>query len=268
MAPPMLSGSSRVAAAAALIALMSLAGPVSAGPLLPRIAIIIDDLGYELAAGRRAIDLPGPVAFAVLPETPRGKVLAERARRLNKEVLLHLPLQAMSYDGPAEPGAIMLDMSRRQLAKAFASSIDSVPYAIGVNNHRGSLLTRHPGHMSWLMQEIRARGGLFFVDSYTTHESVALDLARENGLPATRRDVFLDARRDPVSIGEEFDRLKKLAHERGVALAIGHPYPETLGFLEQALPMLADDGFELIRLSHFIRLESGGPAESRRTTGL
>ena len=45
----------------------------------PRIAIIIDDLGWQLAPGQRVIDLPGPVACAVLPETPLGAKVAELA---------------------------------------------------------------------------------------------------------------------------------------------------------------------------------------------
>ena len=222
----------------------------------PRIAIIIDDLGYQLGAGMRAIDLPGPVAYAVLPATPRAAALAEQAHQRGKEVLLHLPLQSESHSGPAEPGAIMLNMGREQLASAFSSSLASVPYASGVNSHRGSLLTRQPDHMSWLMQEIHDHGDLFFVDSFTTHRSIALDLARESGIPAVKRDVFLDTRRDSAAIAEKFTELKQLAVVRGLALGIGHPYPETLTFLEQALPVLAAEGIELIGISRLVALES------------
>ena len=81
--------------------------------------------------------------------------------------------------------------------ETFAAGLASVPYAIGVSNHRGSLLTRHPGHMAWLMEEIAAREGMFFVDSYTTHESVAIQMAAESGIAATRRNVFLDNDRYP-----------------------------------------------------------------------
>ncbi|MEE8526932.1 MAG: divergent polysaccharide deacetylase family protein, partial [Gammaproteobacteria bacterium] len=138
-----------------------------AAPAVARIAIIIDDLGYQLEAGQRSIDLPGPVACAILPDTPRATALAEAAFANGKEVLLHLPLEATSDDLPAEPGAILLDMDRGQLASAFSANLESVPHAIGVNSHRGSLLTRHPGHMGWLMEEIRTHGNLVFVDSYT-----------------------------------------------------------------------------------------------------
>jgi polysaccharide deacetylase 2 family uncharacterized protein YibQ len=224
----------------------------STATLPPRVAIIIDDLGYHFAAGRRAIDLPGPLAYAILPATPRGEALARLAYERGKEVLLHLPLQAVARDGWAEPGGIVLDMSRTAFGDAFSKALDSVPNAVGVSSHRGSLLTRHPGHMGWLMDEISSREGLFFIDSYTTHHSVALRIARESGVPAVKRDVFLDHDPSEPTIRRELERLKALARERGSAVAIGHPYPETLRVLEEALPALAEEGIELVPLSRLV----------------
>lgn len=219
----------------------------------PRVAIIIDDLGYSLTEGMRAISLPGPVAYAVLPGTPRAATLAEYAHEQGKEVLLHLPLQANNDDGKEEPESIALDMSQAQLDSIFDVALASVPHAIGVNSHRGSLLTRHPGHMQWLMEAISAHGQLFFIDSFTTHRSVALQLARENGIDATRRDVFLDPDNDPATVAREFERMKRLARQRGAAVAIGHPYPATLELLEKELPTLEEEGFELVRISELVR---------------
>jgi polysaccharide deacetylase 2 family uncharacterized protein YibQ len=228
--------------------------PVLAAPA--RIAIIIDDLGYEYVAGQRAINLPGPVACAVLPATPRARDLASAAHSAGKEVLLHLPLQSESDMGHADPGTIVLDTTREEFAASFARSLASVPNVIGVNSHKGSLLTRHPGHMSWLMEEIRAHGNLLFVDSYTTHRSVALSMARESGIPSVRRDVFLDTDRDPASVEREFERLKRLARLRGFAMGIGHPYTETLELLERELPGLAAEGIELVGIGDYIALKN------------
>lgn len=248
----------RVTLAAIAVLIGVLALPALADDLLmtSRIAIIIDDLGYGLAAGERALQLPGPVAYAVLPVTPRGKVLAEKAHASGKEVLLHLPLQSATPTETEEPGGLLLDMTRGQFASTFAEDLESVPHAIGINSHRGSLLTRHPGHMTWLMEEILDRGGLFFVDSYTTHESVALKLAHEAGVPAVKRDVFLDPDHAPGTLQREFARLKKRARQHGFAIGIGHPYPETLTMLEAELPKLADEGFELISISRYIEMQS------------
>ena len=219
----------------------------------PRVAIIIDDLGYQLEVGRRAIALPGPVAFAVLPGTPRAATLADWAHAQGKEVLLHLPLQANSEDKDNEPIGIDLDMSRQVVVATFAEALQAVPHVIGVNGHRGSLLTRHPGHMLWLMEEIRARNNMFFVDSYTTAESVAMQIATEAGVQAVRRDVFLDPDRSPATVARQFERMKRLAKKRGFVVAIGHPYESTLALLEKELPKLSEQGIQLVTISELVR---------------
>lgn len=231
------------------VVLLCLAVTNSHADAAPRIAIIIDDLGYQLAAGHRAISLPGPVVCAILPGTPSAVLLARTAYEQGKEVLLHLPLQAASHHA-TEPGGITLDMSRTRFTETFVNALDSVPFAIGVNSHRGSMLTRHPGHMRWLMEDILAADDLFFVDSYTTHQSVALQIASEEGVPAIKRDVFLDT--DPDRLANEFERLKGLAREHGLAVGIGHPYPATLAFLEHEIPRLVEEGIQLVPLRELI----------------
>ena len=234
-----------------VVLLTLLSVPLAAGQL-PRIAIIIDDLGYQIDAGRRAIALPGPVACAILPGSPRGRQLANAAHDTGKEVLLHLPMQAVDNDGRVEDMRITLDMSRSMFAATFEEAYTSVPHVVGINNHRGSLLTQHPGHMQWLMEEMLERDGLFFVDSYTTHESIALQIASEIGVNAKKRDVFLDPDNSPETLLREFERLKSLAKKRGSAIAIGHPYEATLAMLEKELPQLAEQGFDLVPVSELV----------------
>lgn len=226
-----------------------LSASLAAAEASARIAIIIDDLGYQFAAGQRAISLPGAVSYAILPSTPNGPALARAAHAQGKEVLLHLPLEAVDHEGEGEPGGITLDMSRDAFHTAFNAALASVPYAIGVSSHRGSLLTRHPGHMRWLMQEISAHGGLFFVDSFTTPDSVALQIAAESGVSATRRHVFLDHDRSLPAMTREFEKLERMAERQGIAIAIGHPYPETLDFLEAKLAELHHSRVRLIPIS-------------------
>lgn len=241
-------------------ALLLIVAPIAAADPTPRIVIIIDDLGYQVDAGLRAIELPGPVSYAVLPATPNSRVLALLAHQRGKEVLLHLPFESQDRENRDEPGAITLDMSRAAFHEAFASALASVPHAIGVSNHRGSLLTRHPGHMSWLMEEIAAHDGMFFVDSFTTHQSVAMQIAAEQGIAAARRHVFLDNDRSATALENAFAELTERARRDGLAVAIGHPYPETLAFLETRLTELDAERVELVPVSavvNFVEPDSG-----------
>jgi polysaccharide deacetylase 2 family uncharacterized protein YibQ len=240
----------------ALAALALCAGIAGAEPVVggARVALIIDDLGYLARDGDRVIALEGPVACAILPQTPHALRVAQRAHAAGKEVMLHLPLQPVEEFATTSAGTIQIDTTQSQLRRILAIYFASVPHVVGVNNHQGSLLTQHPGHMNWLMGELQSRGGLFFVDSFTSESSVALHFAREQGVPSIRRDVFLDTTPEPAAIEAEFRRLKRLARQLGIAVGIGHPYPATLAFLEQAIPSLRAEGIELVSVAEAIAL--------------
>jgi polysaccharide deacetylase 2 family uncharacterized protein YibQ len=222
---------------------------------LPKVAIIIDDLGYRSAEGQRAVRLPGPVAVAILPHTPHAAVLAREADARGKEVVVHVPMEALTSAELLGPGALELDQTRAELATALADDLAAVPHALAVSNHMGSSLTREAVPMRWIMEELKAREPLFFVDSYTTAESVALQAAREAGVRALRRDVFLDGDRTPEGLEREWLRLLSRARERGFALAIAHPHGATLDFLERALPTLTEQDVRLVTLAELLGVE-------------
>ena len=220
----------------------------------PKIAVIIDDVGNQLRPGMRAVELPGPIALAVLPHTPYATRLAVAASGKDKEVLVHMPMQAAQASDDPGPGTLHLALTRTQFDQTLAAALLSVPGAIGINNHMGSLLTRDTTAMHWLMQAVKSDGRFFFVDSYTTHLSVGLMIAREHEVPALKRDVFLDVVPTIAAIGLAWNALVAQANEAGYAVAIAHPYPETLEFLERELIDFA--GAELVPLSNLLGYQS------------
>lgn len=231
--------------------LLSAALAANAAPV--RIAIIIDDLGNNLDLGVEAIALPGEVTYSVLPGLRFSERLAHLAHLASKEVMLHLPMQTVD-SRPMGPGGLDLAMSRDEFDKVVRAGLQSVPYAVGVNNHMGSLLTRHPGAMRWLMEDLSCFNRLYFVDSRTDVRTVARRYAREAGLANAQRDVFLDNKADRGYVSGQFRRLIELARERGSAIAIGHPYPETIAVLSEQLPRLAAEGIELVPASELVEI--------------
>jgi polysaccharide deacetylase 2 family uncharacterized protein YibQ len=228
----------------------------------PAIALIIDDMGNQQAQGMRVIDLPGPVACAFLPYGAFTSTLARRAHRQSKEVMLHLPMQAVVHaHGEQQEGLLTLDMTRQQFQSEFNRAIGAVPHVSGLNNHMGSLLTRHPGSMAWLMQAIDSRGDLFFVDSRTTRATVAEQLATEYGIPNIARKVFLDNEGETTAIRAQFRRLLAEARREGTALGIGHPRPATLEVLAEELAHLEQQGIQLLPVARLIELQA-----NRRST--
>ena len=229
-----------------------------ARPPGPVVAVMIDDLGNNLDEGRRVVALPGPIACAILPHTVYATEIADLAHAAGKEVLLHLPMEAIS-DLPLGPGAITLDMNEIQIKHTVRDDIASIPHLVGVNNHEGSLITQHPGDLAWIMQALHAAGPYFYIDSYTTVESVAYEIAREQGVAAARRDVFLDDENTEVSVKQQWKRLLQIARTHGFALAIGHPKSATLTMLEEELPKLAASGVTLVPVSSIVALQEAHP---------
>ena len=145
----------------------------------PSISIIIDDLGYKQKEDILALSLPGPIAYAILPHAPYTKKIAEIASRNGNEILLHQPMQALENNELLGPGALTLNMTHKEFVKTLETNISVISNIIGINNHMGSLLTRHPGHMQWLMNVLK-KNEYIYVDSLTSTNSVAGEIAKKN----------------------------------------------------------------------------------------
>ncbi len=218
-----------------------------------RIVIIIDDLGHSLRRGREAVALPGNLTYAVIPFTTHGAQLAREAHGAGKEVMLHAPMSTLDETAPGK-GALTPQLSRKEFTAALAAGLDDIPHVQGVNNHMGSDLTRRRQQMAWLMRDLRWQD-LYFVDSRTNRETVAATVAAEFNVPHLSRHVFLDNVRTAEAIGERFAALLQKAEEEGLAVAIGHPYPETIAFLRESLPLLQEQGIELLSVSEALARE-------------
>jgi polysaccharide deacetylase 2 family uncharacterized protein YibQ len=238
-----------------LLLVATFSQPVFAGDIQqPVIAIIIDDMGTRRSVGKQFIELPGPVAYSFLPHAHYTQSLSNRAHSRDKEILLHLPMESVDHQ-PLDKGGMLLTMTELQFSEVFRQNLALVPNAQGVNNHMGSLLTRHPGHMEWLMKEIQREGNLYFVDSRTTKATVAHKVAQEWGIPSSKRNVFLDNVSNPQAVRQQFKALLKAAKRYGTALAIGHPYLSTLKVLQEQLPILEQQGVKLVSVSELIQLQ-------------
>ncbi|KZY99923.1 hypothetical protein A3746_00365 [Oleibacter sp. HI0075] len=221
----------------------------------PTLIIIIDDVGNNGPLGDRAVALPGPVTLAFLPHTPHAKRLANIAAENNKGIMLHAPM-ANATGAALGPGALTQDMTPAELQETLSESLDSIPHVQGVNNHMGSVLTADQTAMSSIMKVVQQRG-LYFIDSLTNPLSLAESEAQQAGIPTDRRDVFLDNDRSLDGLFQQFQLAMDIAERKGSAILIGHPYPETLDFLEVVLPeLIASDEVIITRADQHLQEEA------------
>lgn len=209
-----------------------------------RVAIIIDDIGYGEANSKAAIELHPKLTLAVIPHSPHGPKLAHYAQQLKREVLIHLPMAAKGTDS-LDPGGVTPEQSHEVISAIVSDAFTRIPNAVGLNNHMGSRATEDTHTMEAVMATL-AQQGAFFVDSRTSGASVGEQAARHLGVPSARRHVFLDNEQNYQSINRQFTR------RHGSAVAIGHPYPTTLAYLKQVLPLLEKAEIEVVPVSQLI----------------
>lgn len=218
----------------------------------PQVAIIMDDLGRNLQQAREVINLGVPVTLAILPGEHFSTDVALIAARSGYEVIVHVPMEPHSYPA-TNPGsdALLLGQSQKEIVRRVSSFFEKVPYAVGANNHMGSRFTEfEPGMLA--VMEVMHEKGMFFIDSRTTGRSMVEDIARRTGVPRATRDIFLDNVADVDAIRRQIGDLIRLAEQRGKAIGICHPYPETIEALKQEAKRLRNGKVQLVFASKLV----------------
>jgi len=223
-----------------------------------QIAVIIDDIGYDLRLVEDLMRIEAPIAFAILPHTPHAREAARRLHAAGKEILLHLPMEPRSYpaDNPGK-GALFVDMDEGEIRRQIETDLTAVPYVSGVNNHMGSRFMEDEAGLAVMMEEL-AKKGLFFVDSLTTPDSRARSAAARAGVRYASRAVFIDHTPDhAAALANLLQPPPRGWAQEKPLLMIGHPRPETMRALREAQPLWQKEGVRMIPLSAYFAVQGG-----------
>lgn len=202
---------------------------------LPKLALIIDDLGYaDPDLVKRLCAEPVPFTVAVLPYQEHTVASADLAHEAGKAVILHLPMEGIPGKDPG-PDALKYDLPEDEIRARTRKALGDVPFIEGANNHMGSRMTADATRMHWILKEFRGRK-LYFVDSRTIATTQGWVVAQELHIPTIQRKVFLDDDKSFPEIRKQFERAMAFAKKDGQAVAIGHIYPETVEALETLIP--------------------------------
>ena len=225
----------------------------TAGPAPgPRLAIVVDGLGYDPVRDAEWLDFPERITGSVLPYGPSSKSFAASARARGLGVILHVPMEPEgAVADRTEPFLLRRGMTPEEIADRFARMAADVPQANGASNHMGSAFTSDPGAMASFAQALKGKR-FFFVDSVTSAGTVASMAMEEAGVPATRRDVFLDDDGRPEEMRRQWSAVIALAKERGKAVVLCHARRETRKALLELLPQLRKEGIRPVTVEELL----------------
>ncbi|MDD5218885.1 MAG: divergent polysaccharide deacetylase family protein [Candidatus Omnitrophica bacterium] len=220
-------------------------------PGMPKIAIVIDDIGYTSRYQDLLENLGDQVTYAILPHLEFSQYFDDLSQRTGADVILHMPLEPLGNIIPG-PGLITASMDKDQIRETLELDLQSVPSHVGVNNHMGSRGTQDPKLMKVILSALNKKK-LFFLDSVTSSQTVGPEVAEDVGIPVLRRDVFLDNIDSSDQIRRRLEELVLLAKQNGYAVGIGHYHFKTLDILNKEIPNIKNQGIEIVSLSDMIR---------------
>jgi polysaccharide deacetylase 2 family uncharacterized protein YibQ len=207
----------------------------------PKIGIIIDDLGYDTSLANAFLELDLPLTFSILPFTPNTKLIARKAWNDGRETMLHLPMEPMNYPAinPGD-GVLLVSMDREVIVDTLNRDLSQIPFVAGVNNHMGSRFTKSEEKMVIVLAELK-RKGLYYIDSRTSSDTVAFDVAKKMALRTASRDIFLDNHLSENALKIQMERLLSVARHKDSAIGIGHPHKKTYDLLKNFQTILTDE---------------------------
>ena len=215
------------------------------------IAIVMDDMGLNGQENLAVMELPAPLTLAYLPYGENVQAQVDDAKRRGHEILLHLPMEPSLASADPGPNALLTSYDQIELLQRIDWNLRRFTGYVGVNNHMGSRFTQDAEAMTAVIDVLKSRG-LLYLDSLTSPHSIAYDLARQEGVAAAKRHVFLDHEDDSLFIAGQIAATERIAKRQGFAIAIGHPRPRTLNALAGWLPGLRENGFILVPVSTII----------------
>ena len=221
--------------------------PKAVIPVKGRIAIVIDDWGYNLNNLVIAEGIKEPITCAVLPNLKNSRLVSQRLKNLGFEIILHLPMEPKEKYH-LEKNTITASMNAAEVRNILNKDLASISSAKGISNHMGSCVTEDARASALIMSEAKKRN-LYFLDSYVTSKSVCPLLAERMNIRFAKRNVFLDNRDDPAYIKEQITKLKELAAKNGYAIGIGHDRRNTLLALKETIPKLVKSGYKFVFVS-------------------
>lgn len=202
-------------------------------PTLPKVSIIIDDLGPNKKKAEDVLRINSPITLSILPQEVYSKWIAREGHRLGRDIIAHIPMEA-TMNNKLGKGGLYTRMTDREIAHTLDEDLDSIPFIAGASNHMGSAFTQDERAMRVVISRLKKRR-LFYLDSLTHPDTVGYRLAQEQNLKTIRRDIFLDNNSDPEKIEEQWRKLVEIAKKRGYAIGLAHPKKNTIEFLHQVL---------------------------------
>jgi polysaccharide deacetylase 2 family uncharacterized protein YibQ len=179
----------------------------------PMVALVINDAGKLKRDHWQFIKkLDIPLTYTISVDDKNYQKLASLANKKGREVISHIPMEPLfpSKLPKALKGKkwMAVHSNKQKIEQHVEELIKKTPYVIGFGNQMGSAFTSNKQAMKRLLEILKEKGYIF-LDSMTTKESKALEVARELKAPYLRRQLSFSFKDRNIDIKSVANRILK-----------------------------------------------------------
>ncbi len=232
------------------------ARPFNLADRRPRLAVVITGLGLDADLTRAAIErLPGAVTLGFSPYAHELGDWVGAARRAGHEVVLELPMEPADFPRGEDPGpeTLLTSLAPEKNLERLQWILSRATGYVGLVGVMGERFAATSVNLAPILDAIKARG-LLFIDDRAAAGTVAVTLARQNGMAWAMADQPLEG--DATAIDQALANLESVARRRGVALGLGSLHPVTLDRLGAWIAGLDAKGLALAPCSAIVKRQA------------
>lgn len=218
----------------------------------PKLAILIDDVGYNTKSAYQFNELGMKINFAILPFLSKSREAGDILREAGHTTILHMPMEGSNATlNDRTEGMIYERFSPKEIFDNLDRALEDVGPVKGFNNHMGSKFTSNEEQMRVILQYANNKG-LYFVDSNTSRRNKGYSVAKEIGMPTFQCSHFLDNSREISDIEKEILTSLQIAKDKGEALVIGHYHANMAEALANTKEAIENSGVKLVYIEEIL----------------
>ncbi len=227
-------------------------------PAIPQgktpVAILVTDIGLSPKNAKIALELlPPEVSFLLSPYAQSPETWRELARRKGHESWLNIPVENKNirYTDPGPAALLIREDMETAKGKLYWSMARTTGYA-GLASFNDELFLMAQKPFRGVFKEGLERG-LAYLELNPAAKDYLQGVALNAGMPYLQAEQWIYRAQGENS----FDRFEQVARQKGYALGIVPPWPQTMKMLELWTKTLEGRGMTLVPVSAIAELQKG-----------
>jgi polysaccharide deacetylase 2 family uncharacterized protein YibQ len=221
---------------------------------LPKIAVLVSDVGLSSAITALALQLPPKVTIGVSPYASDLDILAKKLLEAQHELMINIPLEPIHYpEDDAGPYALLTTLDHADNLERLKYLVGKLPAIVGVYTMNGEKFTNNATAITPIIKFLNEHNIIYAYAGLKNNVAIS-QVANAEKFNLVITDYTIDETITDEFIASQLAKAISKAKKDGFATIVCHPYPMSIKALAAWLDSLAANKVSLARFGDIVNL--------------